>query len=130
MPASSTHTLGQNDRRAGSELNVYVAIAHVLPVTSKATSSVGARLSAKARTCSGVVANRPACLTTPSCQIATCAKSRCTSSPKHRLVVLGLVIAVPPSTNGYYPIGSGWAKRHLRIRARSATGQVAGAATY
>ena len=27
-------------------------------------------------------------------------------------------------------IGSGWAKRHLRIRAHSATGQVAGAATY
>jgi hypothetical protein len=27
-------------------------------------------------------------------------------------------------------IGSGWAKRHLRIRAHGATGQVAGAATY
>jgi hypothetical protein len=27
-------------------------------------------------------------------------------------------------------LGSGWAKRHLRIRARSATGRVAGAAIY
>jgi hypothetical protein len=27
-------------------------------------------------------------------------------------------------------IGSGWAKRHQRIRAHSATGQVAGAAIY
>ena len=112
-----------------------VAIAHVLPVTSKATSSVGARLSAKARTCSGVVANRPACLTTPSCQIATCAKSRCTSSPIHRLGLFRFAIAVLLPLERQYghsaiPIGSGWAKRQLRIRARSATGQVAGAATY
>jgi hypothetical protein len=34
----------------------------------------------------------------------------------------------PPTTST--AIGSGWAKRHLRIRAHSATGQVAGAATY
>jgi hypothetical protein len=48
-----------------------------------ATSSLGARLSAKIRSASGVVAIRPASRTTPSCQIATCANSRCTSSPMH-----------------------------------------------
>lgn len=49
---------------------------------------------------------------------------------KHPLAVLRLVIAVSPFHEGPLPIGSWWAKRHLRIRARSATGQVAGAATY
>lgn len=47
-----------------------------------------------------------------------------------RLEPFRLVIAVSPFHQRLLPIGSGWAKRHLRIRARSATGQVAGAATY
>ena len=58
------------------------AIAQVFPVASNATSSVGASEFANARTSSGVVANRPSWVTTPSCQIATCAKSRCTSSQR------------------------------------------------
>ena len=61
-------------------------IAWVLPVASNATSSLGARLSAKTFSASAVSAICPAWRTTPSCQIATCAKSRCTSKPKHRLV--------------------------------------------
>jgi hypothetical protein len=61
-------------------------IAWVLPVASNATSSVGARLSANSRSASGVVSIRPAWRTSPSCQIATCAKSRCTSSPMHLLL--------------------------------------------
>jgi len=74
-----------------------------------------------------VVANVPACITRPSCQIATCANSRCTSSPIQRLVVVIAVLSLRELSSEN---GSGWAKRHLRIRARSATGQVAGAATY
>jgi hypothetical protein len=109
-----------------------VAIAHAFPVASSATSSEGPSSAANARTPSGVVANLPAWLTTPFCQIATCTNSRCTSNPIHRLALFTRVdvpaIAFPLSTNGTFSIGSGWAKRHLRIRARSATGQVAGAA--
>jgi hypothetical protein len=56
------------------------------PVASSATSSLGARLSAKIRSASGVVAIWPAWRTRPSSQIATCANSRCTSSPIHRRV--------------------------------------------
>ena len=105
-----------------------VAIAQVFPVASNATSSAGPSPSANARTPSGVVANLPAWITSPPCQIATCANSRCTSSPMHRRCVC-VCIAVLPLTITTM-IGSGWAKRHLRIRAHSATGQVAGAATY
>jgi hypothetical protein len=36
---------------------------------------------------------RPACHTTPSCQIATCAKSRWTSNPVHRLPITWLDVA-------------------------------------
>src|SRR3954452_489453 len=61
-----------------------VAIAQVFPVASNATSSAGPSCSANARTPSGVVANLPACHTRPPCQTATCANSRCTSSPIHR----------------------------------------------
>ncbi len=104
-----------------------MAIARVLPVASNATSSSGTSCSANARIPSGVAANVPAWRITPSCQIATCANSRCTSSPMHRLTVF-----IPPFSflGKGVMIGSGWAKRHLRIRARSATGQVAGAANY
>ncbi len=61
------------------------AIAHVFPVASSATSSAGPKVAANSRTPSGVVANVPACLTCPSCQIATCANhgahpARCTAA--------------------------------------------------
>ena len=72
-----------------------VAIAHVFPVASNATSSLGPSPSAKARTPSGVVANRPAWVTSPPCQIATCANSRCTSSPMHRRTSLFCIAVLP-----------------------------------
>ena len=72
-----------------------LAIACVLPVASSATSSLGARLSANARSPSGVAAICPAWRTSPSCQIATCANSRCTSSPKH----LRVTASPPAATN-------------------------------
>jgi hypothetical protein len=101
-----------------------VAIAYVFPVASNATSSPGARLSANNRSSSGVVPTCPACHTTPSCQIATCAKSRWTSSPMHRLPITCHLQPCTARMRGRR------AKRHLRIRAHGATGQVAGAANY
>src|SRR3954447_8655329 len=73
-----------------------VAIAHVFPVASSATSSAGPRPSANARTSSGVVANLPAWITSPPCQIATCANSRCTSSPMHRRSSCVPIAVLPP----------------------------------
>ena len=73
-----------------------VAIAHVFPVTSNATSSAGPKPYANARTSAGVVANLPACLITPPCQIATCANSRCTSSPIHRRSGPDCITVIPP----------------------------------
>jgi hypothetical protein len=58
-----------------------VAIAQVFPVTSSTTSSAGPKPCANARTPSGVAGNLPACRTTPPCHTATCANSRCTSTP-------------------------------------------------
>jgi len=48
------------------------------------------------------------------------------------VTVQGVLVQVPGSLHfaEFALIGSGWAKRHLRIRAHSATGQVAGAAIY
>ena len=79
---------------------------------------------ANSRSSSGVVPTRPACHTTPSCQIATCAKSRWTSNPMHRLPITCHLQPYTARTGGRR------AKRHLRIRAHGATGQVAGAANY
>src|SRR5262249_34199860 len=93
------------------------AIAHVFPVASSATSSVGPRSAANARTPSGVVANLPACLTTPFSHSATCAKSRYTPNPIQRRLHCSL-IATSPSVTDDSDVGSGWAKRHLRIRAQ------------
>jgi hypothetical protein len=67
-----------------------LAIACVLHVASSATSSLGARLSANRRSPSGVAGICPAWRTLPSSQIATCANSRCTSSPKHLRVITHL----------------------------------------
>ena len=57
------------------------ATSQQLPVTSNATRSVGARLSASVLNPSGVLGTRPAERTFPSSQIATTQKSRCTSRP-------------------------------------------------
>jgi hypothetical protein len=62
------------------------AIAYVLPVASRTTSSVAHRLAANSRSPSGVVWIRPACRTTPASQMATWANSRCTSRPIHRRI--------------------------------------------
>src|ERR1019366_1734533 len=57
------------------------ATSQQLPVTSNATRSLGSRLAANALSPSGVLGTRPAERTTPSSQIATTQKSRCTSRP-------------------------------------------------
>jgi hypothetical protein len=64
------------------------AIASVLPVASRATSSLKHRLSANSRSASGVVWIRPAWRTTLSSQMATWASSRWTSRPMHRRIPL------------------------------------------
>jgi hypothetical protein len=80
-----------------------------------------------------VVGNLPAWLTRPSCQIATCANSRCTSNPMHRRprclrIHLHLHRRSPFRRS---PHDREWvSERHLRIRARSTTRHVAGAATH
>jgi hypothetical protein len=63
-------------------------IASVLPVASRATSSLKHRLSANSRSASGVVWIRPAWRTTLSSQMATWASSRWTSRPMHRRIPL------------------------------------------
>ncbi len=77
------HRVGHHHPRH-PRLAAAVTIACVLHVASIATSSSGPRLSANIRSASAVRPICPAWLTTPSCQIATCANSRCTSSPIHR----------------------------------------------
>jgi hypothetical protein len=96
------------------------AIAHALPVTSSATQSRGSRLWANNVSASGRAAIRPAERTRPSATIATSQKSRWTSSA----TALTCPSSQSPDERGR-PVG----KRQRRIRARSATGQVAGAAT-
>jgi hypothetical protein len=92
------------------------AIAHVFPVTSNATTSVGAKVFANARTCSVVVANRPSWVTTPSCQIATWAKSRCTSCPMHRLLIV-TTISLPNSSRCVIGSGGGRNGSYGSVRA-------------
>ena len=105
-----------------------VAIAHVFPVASNATSSAGPSLSAKARTPSGVVANRPAWRHQPALPDRDLRELPVHIQPDAPPRHVCLHRRLPPTITTM--IGSGWAKRHLRIRARSATGQVAGAANY
>ena len=57
------------------------AISHEFAVTSSATRSSAARLSANSSRRLGVVSTRPAERTVPFSQIATSQKSRCTSNP-------------------------------------------------
>ena len=95
------------------------AIAHALPVTSNATQSPASRLWANSSSASGRVRIRPAERSRPSATIATLQKSRWTSS------ATALTDSSSPSLTRGEPVG----KRHRRIRARSATRQVAGAAT-
>ena len=99
------------------------AIASALPVASITTRSSGARLRANSSSCSGVAATRPATRARPSpigdCDLAEVAMHvQPDRSAHHR----------PPVVDVFD--GRRWAKRHLRIRARSAPGQVAGAASY
>ena len=109
-----------------------LTISRELPVTSSATRSVGNRLSASVSIPSGVAGTRPAEYTLPSSQIAISMKSRCTSSPTHRpngrdsnrLLTAHLLQLVVLGWDGER-VG----ERHRPIRARSAPGQVAGAAT-
>ena len=94
-------------------------ISQALPVTSSATRSSAPRLCGEQlELCSGLVSIRPAERTSPSSAIATSQNSRWTSNP----------IALTCSSSRRMTGRSGVGKRHRRIRARSATGQVAGAA--
>src|SRR5437764_1952595 len=68
------------------------ATSQQLPVTSNATRSDVNRLSASDRTPSGVAGTLPADRTSPSSQIATSQKSRCTSKPIARPTHLGTPI--------------------------------------
>ena len=97
------------------------AISHAFPVTSSATRSSGPKLCANNSSCSGLVSTRPADRTSPPSAIATSQNSRCTSNPT------ALTTPHPPSLARR--TGDAVGKRHRRIRAQSATGQVAGAAT-
>ena len=95
------------------------AISHALPVTSNATQSRASRLCPNSSSASGLASIRPADRSRPSATIATSQKSRCTSS------ATALTRLLTVADRAGEPVG----KRHRRIRARSATGQVAGAAT-
>ena len=108
-----------------------VAIAQVFPVASNATSSAGPSPSANARTPSGVVANLPACDHQPALPDRDLRELPVHIQPDAPpLAALSASPSPFSSLTITTMIGSGWAKRHLRIRAHSATGQVAGAATY
>ena len=67
-----------------------------------------------------VMSTRPACRSRPSSQITTSAKVRWMSIPITRLTISSLPIEEKGA----------WGSRQLRIRAHSATGQVAEAASY
>ena len=73
-----------------------LATSQQLPVTSNATRSDATRLSASELTPSGVAGTRPAERTSPSSQIATSQKSRCTSRPIARPTHLGHSHLSPP----------------------------------
>ena len=94
-----------------------LATSQQLPVTSNATRSDDSRLSASELTPSGVAGTRPAERTSPSSQIATSQKSRCTSKPIARPTHLGTPILTSTAriVRGGEPAG----QRHRPIRARS-----------
>jgi hypothetical protein len=71
--------------------------------------------------CSGVVWTLPAERAVPPSEIATSQKSRWTSKPIDR---------IQPSLLSLTKLGDEAGERHLRIRARSPPGSVAGAASY
>ena len=98
------------------------AIASALPVASNTTRSSAPGSPANSSNAAGRVAIRPAERARPPSAIATSQKSRCTSKP---------IASHPPlSLRSTTSTGDRRAERQLRIRARSATGQVAGAASY
>ena len=94
------------------------AISHALPVTSSATQSRGSRLCANSSSASGRAAIRPAERTRPSGHDRDLAEVA-VDVQRYRSHLASSLVDVGE------PVG----KRHRRIRARSATGQVAGAAT-
>jgi hypothetical protein len=69
-----------------------------------------------------LVCTRPADRTAPSSAIATSQNSKCTSKPT-------VLWPHPTPSTRSTGLGDAVGKRHRRIRAQSATGQVAGAAT-
>ena len=86
-------------------------------VTSNATRSVLSRLAASAPIPSGVLATRPAERTTPSSQIATTQKSRCTSRPIARPAQPDTrTVHLPTRISG---AGDATGQRHRPIRAQS-----------
>ncbi len=70
-PAIARVFAGLDTTTRPARLASSAAIAQLFPVASSATSSAGPRPAANSRTPSGVVANTPACVTVPACQIAT-----------------------------------------------------------
>jgi hypothetical protein len=98
------------------------AIANALPVASSTTRSVGATLRVNSSSCSGVVAIRP-----PSAR-----GRRRRSRPGRSRDARPTRSTCPPPTSQLDTTTreDGGQERHLRIRARSAPGQVAGAARY
>jgi hypothetical protein len=97
---------------------------HAPPETSNATRSSRPKLAASTPSASGGLSTRPAERTPPFSQIATSQKSRCTSNPIALPSALNATSS-PDGTSTKENVG----KRQRRIRARSAPGPVAGAAT-
>jgi hypothetical protein len=91
----------------------------VKPLDSITTWSSGRSDAAKLRSSAGAVEIRPSGRTACPSWIATSAKRLWRSRAIVRIAPPCSVVA-----------RAGWAARHLRIRARSATGRVEGAATY
>ncbi len=113
IPVSSGETTITRSTCGSSSL----ATSHALPVTSNATRSVLSRLAASVPIPSGVLATRPAERTTPSSQIATTQKSRCTSKPIARP-------AQPDTPTIHLPTrisceGDAAGQRHRPIRAQT-----------
>jgi hypothetical protein len=92
------------------------ATSQQLPVTSSATRSVRIRLCASSPSPSGVLGTRPAVRTSPSSQIATTQKSRCTPRPIARPT--HLANAILTSATAVDGTGEPAEQRHRPIRAR------------
>jgi hypothetical protein len=116
MPVSE----GLTTRTCATCGSISRAISHAFPETSSATRSSGARLEANNLICSGFVSIRPAERSHHP------RRSRPRRNPDAHPTRLTSSLSPSAQLTGRE---TPWAKRHQRIRARSATGQVAGAAT-